>query len=126
MQLSSTGNYNFQRLQKPMIKEAAATMQSCAQGTTVLAADPYVAIELAYYLPDCQIYFYSKDATLRGGYAPLSQSPLRIGDPQKELAQSKQVYYVYYGDPTLMLPATLRQTHQADFDALHVRAFSAE
>ena len=126
MQLANMGNYNFQRLQKPMVKEAAAAVQQCAQGTTVLAADPYVAIELAYYLPDCQIYFYSKDATLRGGYALLSQSPLRIGDPQKELAQSKQVYYVYYGDPALALPASLKQTRQADFDALHVGTFNAE
>lgn len=126
MQLSAVGNYNFQRLQTPMAKQAAAVMQQCTQGATVFAADPYVAIELAYYLPDCQIYFFSQYATLRGGYAPLSDSPLRIGDPQKELAQSKQVYYVYYGDPILTLPDTLKQTRQADFGAIHVRTFNAE
>ncbi|MDX2776589.1 glycosyltransferase family 39 protein [Streptomyces caniscabiei] len=126
MQLAHVGNYNFQRLQKPTVREAAVAVQPCAQGTTVFAADPYIAIELAYYLPDCQIYFYSQDTALRGGYASLSQSPLRISDPQKELAQSKQIQYVYYGDPALMLPPTLKQTLQADFGALHVRTLSAE
>lgn len=126
MQLAAVGNYNFQRLQTPTVKQAAAAIQSCAQGPTVFAADPYVAVELAYYLPDCQIYFYSQSVTLRGGYAPLSESPLRIGDPQKELASKPYVYYVYYDQPTVALPAGLKQTERQDFGALRVQTLSVE
>lgn len=125
VQLASVGNYNFQRLQRPMTKQAAL-VPKCNANASVFAADPYVAIELAYYLPDCHIYFYSQTATLKGGYAPLSDSPLHVSDPSKELSSNRTIYYVYYGDQNVKMPASHTQTSLAEFDALRVATFSAE
>ena len=124
-QLATVGNYNFQRLQRPMVKQAALVPQ-CNTTSSIFAADPYVAIELAYYLPHCQIYFYSQTASLRGGYAPLSNSPLHVSDPSKELASSRTVYFVYYDDQGVKMPSGHSQTSLAKFDALTVATFSAE
>ena len=125
--LIQVGNYNFQRLQKPELAKAAALLEPCKTGSTILAADPYVAIELAYYVPkDCDIHFYSKDAKLSGGYAPLSESPLRIGDPSTELAGKKSIFYVYYDQPSLEIPAGLLQASIESFGPLTVATFSAE
>jgi len=125
--LIQVGNYNFQRLQKPDVARAAALLELCETGATIMAADPYVAIELAYYAPkDCDIHFYSKDAKLGGGYAPLSESPLRISDPASQLADKKTVYYVYYDQPSLEIPLLLNQTGDEKFGSLTVATFSAE
>lgn len=124
--LAAVGNYNFQRLQKPAVNAIAAQMKSCRDGDTVFAADPYVAIELDYYLPDCPIYFYSQTDVLRGGYAPLSQSPLRIGDSGRELASSKKILYVYYDKSHLAMPNGFRQTDSLSYGALNLAVFSAE
>ena len=123
--LANVGNYNFQRLQRPMVKQAALVPQ-CDASSSVFAADPYVAIELAYYLPHCQIYFYSQTASLKGGYAPLSNSPLHVSDSSKELTSSQTIYFVYYDDQGLKMPAGHTQTSLAKFDALTVATFSAE
>lgn len=124
--LALAGNYNFQRDQKPSINLVAAQMQTCKDGDTVFAADPYLAIELDYYLPDCPIYFYSQHDVLKGGFAPVNQSPLRISDPQRELASSKRIFYVYYDKSQLVLPNGMRQTDSLSYGALNMVIFSAE
>jgi len=124
--LVQVGNYNFQRLQKPDIAEAAKNLASCQDGSTILAADPYVAIELSYYVKDCDIYFYSEDAELSGGYAPLSDSPLRISDPVLQLASEKSVFYVHYDQPKLDLPTSLQKSSEESYGALTVAQFTAE
>jgi uncharacterized membrane protein len=124
--LVQVGNYNFQRLQKPDVAEAAKSMASCQDGSTILAADPYVAIELSYYVTNCDIYFYSEDAKLGGGYAPLSESPLRISDPALQLASEKSVYYVHYDEPKLELPTSLEKSSEEAYGALTVAQFTAE
>ena len=122
--LVQVGNYNFQRLQKPMVNSAVAAMATCKDGATILAADPYVAIELSYYLPDCQIHFYSQYASLKGGYAPLSESPLRVDQPASQLAGSKSIYYVDYNNTSLDAPLGVRESSRWEFDALKVSQFS--
>ena len=122
--LAHVGNYNFQRMQKPTVAEAAAAVV-CDQDNAVLAADPYVAIELAYYLPDCQIYFHSETASLGGGYAPLSNSPLHVDNPVDQLAGYQSVSYIYYGEPKLEL-VDFTMVGQQQFGALTVETFSAE
>lgn len=124
--LNQVGNFNFQRLQSPMIKQAAAMMKDCSKNATVFAADPYVAIELDYYLPDCQVQFYSETDTLKGGYAPLSNSPLRVDNPARELALSSKVYYVFYDKQTQTMPSELHHSTVKSFDSLHVATFSVE
>ncbi|HSW91626.1 MAG TPA: glycosyltransferase family 39 protein [Candidatus Saccharimonadales bacterium] len=126
MHLSQVGNFNFQRLQSPMVKQAAALMKDCTKNATVFAADPYVAIELDYYLPDCQIQFYSATDTLKGGYAPLSNSPLHVDEPARELALSSKIYYVFYDQQTQTMPSALHHSTVKSFDSLHVATFSVE
>jgi len=123
-QLVGSGNYNFQRLQHPQVKQAASIID-CTQGT-VLAADPYVATELSYYMPNCDIHFYSETADLRGGYAPFANSALRTGDPAKDFAGKKQLTYVYYDKAELALPSSLHLVEDISFGPLHVSTFSAE
>ena len=123
-QLASVGNYNFQRLQKPSVA-AAAEGVTCGEKQSVLAADPYVAIELAYYLPDCEIHFYSETTSLGGGYAPLSDSPLHVTNPVTQLGGNDDITYLYYAEPQLQLPGfTLKSSDQKD--ALNISRFSAE
>lgn len=125
-QLAQVGNFNFQRLQSPMIKQAAQTMAECSKGTTIFAADPYVATELSYYLPSCQINFYSDTSVLKGGYAPLSNSPLRVADPARELSLSRKIYYVYYDQQKSAMPSELHQSAIASYSGLTVATYSEE
>ncbi len=124
--LAQVGNYNFQRLQKPTVGAVAHVSMPCTEGATILAADPYVAIELSYYLPDCQIHFYSQYDTLRGGYAPLSGSRLRVSRPSQELSAERTLYYVHYDEAQLDMPLGLKETSRQKFDALTVSRFSVE
>lgn len=124
--LVQVGNYNFQRLQKPAIDQVAIELERCKDGATIMAADPYVAIELSYYLPNCQINFYSETAKLGGGYAALSESPLRIPDPANEVATDRTLLYVYYDEPQLDMPGTMKLAKLNTYGPLHVATFSAE
>lgn len=124
--VAQVGNYNFQRLQKPMIGQVAAELTSCKGGAMILAADPYVATELAYYVPNCQIHFYSDTADLRGGYAPFAYSDLRVEDVAKELPSGRSIMYVYYDEPKLQMPAGMQLTSLTTYEKLNVATFSAE
>ncbi|HET8884068.1 MAG TPA: glycosyltransferase family 39 protein [Candidatus Saccharimonadales bacterium] len=124
--LAQVGNYNFQRMQTPTIEQTAAAIAPCDDQTSVVAADPYVAIELMYYLPDCQIYFYSETVALGGGYAPLSNSPLHVTNPVGSIGAADTLFYIYYGEPKLVLPTDFRSVSQQSFEALHIQKFSAE
>lgn len=119
--LAVVGNYNFQRLHVPQVKQAAEVI--ACKDDLVLAADPYVAIELAYYLPNCSVSFYSEYATMSGGYAPLSDSPLRVGDPTSELADEMEITYVYYDEPKLAMPSGFSETTVRSFGPLHVAEY---
>jgi uncharacterized membrane protein len=125
-QLAKVGNTNYQRLQKPAVSEAAASIVPCDQSTTILAADPYTAIELSYYLPSCEIRFYSAADTLKGGFAPLSDSPLRIAHPSSELTNSSKLQYVYYDKPRLTMPANLVQIGHSAYGKLNVDSYMAQ
>lgn len=125
-QLASVGNYNFQRLQIPAVKEIAGSITDCGKDTTVFAADPYTAIELDYYLPNCEIRFYSETLELKGGYAPLSNDRLHVANPESELANSKKLVYVYYDEQKLTMPSTLTEVSNLSIGPLHAATFSAE
>lgn len=104
-QLATLGNYNYQRMQPIRIKQATANVW-CDDNSVVYAADPYEAIEISYYLPNCPIYFYSDTADLIGGYSILSNSPMRIVNPDIELAKYAVINYFYYGEGKLQMPAS--------------------
>lgn len=122
MQLTKTGNFNYQRMQYPEIKQMAAHVD-CKNGATIFAEGPYTAIELAYYVKDCPIYFHFKTATMGGGYVTLSGSPLRLGDPAKELDFAQKVLYVYYGDQEIKMPADMHQTDTVSFGPMHTATY---
>ena len=106
-QLSQTGNFNYQRLQYPETKKVVAQLTDCKDGTTIFADGPYVAIELSFYVKDCPIYFYNKEAKLSGGYVMLSDSPLRLTNPTEQLDWAQAIDYVYYGKPKWAMPANM-------------------
>lgn len=121
--LATVGNFNYQRMQKPAVSTAAATID-CA-GATVIAADPYVATELSYYLPaTCDLRFYSERQTLGGGYAPFSNSPLRISDVHVPILANR-LYYAYYGEPTLMIVPAYHQITTRTSGGLTVAIYEA-
>lgn len=124
--LAEVGNFNFQRLQKPEVDQLASSLELCKDGATVLAADPYVAIELDYYVQDCDVHFYSETAELRGGYAPLSESDLRIATPSIDLANSKKLLYVYYDQPQLQMPMNMIENSRQSYGPITVATFNAE
>ena len=126
VRLVEVGNFNFQRLQTPQIDSAVASID-CSDGQTVLAADPYVAIELSFYLSDsCDMRFFSETAELSGGYAPLSNSPKRVFDPASELSGIDKITYVYYGEPKLNMPVDLSQVSTLSFDSLNVDSYQSK
>lgn len=104
--LQQVGNFNFQRMQKPDIREMATRISATSkkedkrdQATLtelpILTDSPYEAIELGYYLPNNKIYFYAPYEELGGGYAPLNKSEFKIFNEQ-DLKKFKCVRYVYY------------------------------
>jgi hypothetical protein len=76
-------------------------------------------------LPSCEIRFYSPTDELKGGYAPLASSALRIADPSSELTHSAKIQYVYYGKPRLTMPTNLVQIGHGTYGALTVDTFVA-
>jgi uncharacterized membrane protein len=125
-QLAKVGNFSYQRLLKPSVKEAAASIKDCGRDKTIFAADPYTAVELSYYLPSCEVRFYSDSDVLKGGYTALSNSPLHIAHPTSQLANSIKLYYVYYGESKLTMPYNLVQVSHDNFSALTVDAYVTE
>lgn len=123
--LSQVGNYNFQRMQKPNVNSVASIVK-CSENDVVLAADPYVAIELDYYLPNCQIYFASSDQHLGGGYAPLDGNSRQVVDTKKTFTRAKNIYNVYYSDMKASLPGNYREVETIDLSPLKITKFSAE
>ena len=104
--LQQAGNFNFQRMQKPDIREMATRIsitdkkedkrdQARIAELPILTDSPYEAIELGYYLPNNKIYFYAPYEELGGGYAPLNKSEFKIFNEQ-DLKKFKCVRYVYY------------------------------
>ena len=122
-QLSQFGNYNFQRLQKPTIKDLAAKITICDDQNMILAAGPYEAIELSYYLPNCNINFYSNSSAFGGGYAPLSESNLRIFDIKNQLSGIQQVFYVHYGQSELEIPSSFEYRSDQSYGSMVLETF---
>ena len=125
LQLMVLGNYNFQRLNQPAAKEIAALVQDCHEGATVLAGDPYVAIELLYYLDACPVYFYEPSNYLIGGYAPLNDSDFQVKDPVRELPADRPIHYVYFDQAVVDLSADRSLLDRKMFGPVSVDTFNA-
>lgn len=117
-----TGNFNYQRMSKPDVAAISKFAENCHDNAAVVAADPYVAIELAAHLPaSCPLYFYSDSTQLSGGYAPLNGSPRQLTSTSVRLSNPR-IYYVYYDQPKLTI-SNLKQTTTVLSDNLHIALY---
>lgn len=125
--LIGIGNFNFQRLLSPSMNQVASRIVSCTGGSRVLAADPYAAIELNYYLPSCPVYFYGDVERFTGGYAPLNDTDdLQVSDLAKGLDGVETLYLVYYDQPGFEVPEQYSLAERSIFGPLVLERFSAE
>jgi len=77
--LQKTGNFVFERMQKPMTHSVREAAQCDNDDTIVIADDPYTYIDSVYYFDDCQLHFFNEDEVeYEGGYAMLHASEQRI------------------------------------------------
>ena len=121
--LSQQGNFNYQRWQTPTTKAAAMAIGDCKDTEKVLAADPYVYIELSQYVrPSCTMYFYDPSAELKGGYAPLSKSSRQIKETNN-VGIAQLIEYVYYGDPKLQPPSNYIVISQHEYGSLKIQTW---
>lgn len=123
MSLAEYGNYNFQRLHKPSVKQAAALLGECKNGAIIFADGPQIAMELDYYVKDCPVRFFNETLEMGGGFAMLSGSPLRVADASIEFKNEDKLLYVYYDQPKRALPAHLKQVGVEELDALYVATY---
>lgn len=127
LNLIMIGNYNFQRLLTPSMNQVAENVENCTGEARVLAADPYAAIELNYYLPSCPVYFYGDVETFSGGYAPLNGTDnLQISDLASGLAGVETLYLVYYDQPGFEIPERYSLAERSIYGPLVVERFTAE
>ncbi len=110
--LAQIGNFSFQRLENVRTQQAALAVdkKDCAiEGTAIIAADPYTYVQFDNFFDrlGCQYFFYSEESKLGGGYAILSDSILRVYDPAVQLDSYQTIYYIYYSEPKLQMPADM-------------------
>ncbi len=129
VQLAMVGNYNFQKLQKPQIKQAAALIK-CESNIAVLTASPYSAVEFGYYLPECQTFFMHDKPYISGGYSMLNPDNNLFEKSQSPVYSDYEfVYYVYYDeekdnkDITISNYMTLINSHH--YDSFYVDTYGA-
>lgn len=92
--LYQTGNFNFERMQKPMTQELRADIP-CGKDATIVADDPYTYIDSVYYFENCDLHFYStSDVLAFGGYAPLHGSDKRIASPAD--ITTRRIVHMYW------------------------------
>lgn len=114
-QLYWRGNFNFQRQDQPNVKRVVADLQGCKDGSIVVTADPYVAIEISYYIQrtSCtELSFVDNSPTaLKGGYAPLETSEYRkLRDSTQPFTKAKRIKVLYYRNSSTIpnLPSQYR------------------
>ena len=120
--LAQYGNYNFQRLHTPSIKQVSALLDSCKSGAVVFADGPQIAVELGYYVRECPIYFFNETLEMTGGFAMISNSPYRVAS-SKELPDSDEVLHVYYNTPKNVLPDIYERTAIVTADKVTVETY---
>lgn len=103
-QLYVTGNFNFERQQMPVTHSIRDTVV-CDGSTVIIADDPYVYIDSAYYFDGCSLRFYSPDnVEFAGGYAPLHDSYLRV--PSPSTVHAKNLYVLHWIGSGLFTPTS--------------------
>jgi uncharacterized membrane protein len=124
VQLAHVGNFNFQRNESIMTKQAVAAFEArCQPGTVILANDPYVYIQsLPYFTSSCPFLFYEPSEVLRGGYAGVSGSSQQVKN-QASLGTPARIVYVYYDRPAFAIPDSYRQIDKRAFGNLFILTY---
>lgn len=103
VQLQQTGNFIFERLQKPQTSEMRSAV-TCDDSVTVVADDPYTFIDTRYYFDDCDLRFYAVDSVeRRGGYAPLHGSAARVSQ-QSDVTSENLIHLRWDGATPSFVP----------------------
>lgn len=120
--MTQFGNYNFQRIHTPSVKHAAGLLTDCKNEAIIFADGPQIAMELGYYIKDCPIYFFNETLELGGGFAMISNSPLRVANAS-ELPKASEVLHVYYNEPKNTLPASFHRESVTTKEKLSVAVY---
>ncbi|HZM63599.1 MAG TPA: glycosyltransferase family 39 protein [Candidatus Saccharimonadales bacterium] len=111
--LQKAGNYNFQTLSRPQTRQAVEAMgRQCQPDSVIIAGSPLIYFELIYYLPNCDVRFYSSHPIgPGGGYATIYQSPKQYYND--EPLQVSTIYMVYSGQKPSLSPTFLKTSEQS-------------
>lgn len=120
--LAQYGNYNFQRLHTPSIKQAAELLIDCKDGAIIFADGPQVAVELGYYSNGCPVYFFNETLEMGGGFAMLSNSPRRVASAS-DLPETSEILHVYYNSPKNVLPTSFSRESVVTREKLSVAVY---
>lgn len=118
--LSSTGNFVFERMQKPMTIELRDATR-CGSDTVAVADDPYTYMDSFMYFDDCNLRFYNPtELAMAGGYAPLRGSAARI-DSADDIDSKYLVHIRWVGNETSFKPGEkYRMVDSVSFDKQQV------
>ncbi len=124
VQLSRAGNFNIERMQRPMTHDVRSVVV-CDLDTTVIARDPYTYIDSAFYFEDCDLRFYAKEApAYAGGYAMLHSSTRRISSPEAVAAKRLVVLSWTDGDQGFTPTSDYLLTQTYSFDKQQVLIYT--
>lgn len=124
IQFASTGNYNFQRLHEPSVREVATLLVGCKDELIIFADGPQIAVELMYYVTDCPVYFFNETYEMGGGFAMISRSPFRVADAS-ELPETDKIFHVFYDEPKRVIPSDFSLEGVTTIDAMSVATYQA-
>lgn len=94
--LQERGNFVFDMMSRPQTKQAVEQIGGCKENSIVMAGSPLIYFELDYYMPSCEVYFYSSHPIgPKGGYATIYRSPYQYYD--RDPISARTVYLVYSG-----------------------------
>ena len=112
--LNQRGNYNFETLSRPQTRQAVEALgNKCQPDSVIMAGSPLIYFELQYYLPNCDIKFYSSHPIgPGGGYATIYQSPKQYYN--RDPINATTVYMIYAGQRP-DLPADFIKTSSESF-----------
>lgn len=122
--LQQRGNYVFDMLTRPHARQAVQAIGQCEDGSIVMAGSPLIYFELDYYMPDCNIYFYSTHPIGdKGGYATIYKSPKQYYD--QDPLNATTVYLVYAGQHP-ELPGNFVKMSSQSFEKYQLDIYRAE
>lgn len=98
VRLTDAGNYNYQRLDRPDGKKAAAILRPVCHDKTIIFNGPYLALDESYYFEGCPVYVLStSDFPSFGGFSVLRGMAPRL-TRIKAMDGHDTAIYIHYND----------------------------